>query len=128
MKKVVALLFAVWVVFMVVYRERIYLRDPLGFVERNGVRQAGAEVYINYSNDVLVQESESRRWLVQAATKMPGVPLHLACLRWTACLTETNAVPVIKLGGPDYSPQVVFSGTQVEFEDGNGAMVRVALR
>jgi hypothetical protein len=113
---------------MVVYRERIYLRDPLGVVERNGVKQDRAEVYINYSNDVLVQEDESRRWLVQAATKMPGVPLHLSCLRWTACLTETNPAPVIKLGGADYTPQVVFSGTQVEFEDGNGAMVRVAIR
>ena len=129
MKKIVIVLVAAWIVFMVVYRDRIFLRDPLGVVERNGVQLAGAQVYINYSNDVLVQDAaETNRFLVQATTRMPGVPLHLSCIRWIACLTQANTAPVIPLGGPGYLPQVVMSGGQVEFEDGDGAMVRVALR
>ncbi len=129
MKKVVGVLIAAWIVFMVVYRDRIFLRDPLGVLERNGVQQAGAQVYINYSNDVLVQDAtETRRFLVQAVTRMPGVPVHLACIRWVACLTQANSAPVIPLGGSGYLPQVVMSGGQVEFEDGDGSMVRVALR
>ena len=128
MKKIIAVLFVAWVVFMVVYRDRIFLRDPLGVLERNGVKQAGTEVYVNYSNDVMVQDADAaRRYIVQAATKMPGVPLHLTCLRWVACLTEASPTPVIPLGGRGYLPQVAFTGSQVEFEDGDGSMVRVAL-
>ena len=49
------------VVFVVVFRQRIFIRDPLGKVERNGIAQDGARLYINYSNDVLVEDAAANR-------------------------------------------------------------------
>ena len=54
------------VIFVAVFRQRIFLRDPLGKVERNGVVVDGARLFINFSNDVLVEEpGTERRYLVQ---------------------------------------------------------------
>jgi hypothetical protein len=46
-------------VLLVVFRQRVYVRDPLAEVERNGVAQDGARVFFNYSNDVLMEEQVS---------------------------------------------------------------------
>ena len=54
MKKIVVVVVIVFAVVVGVYRERIFVRDPLGKVMRNGAKVAGAEVYINFLNDVLV--------------------------------------------------------------------------
>jgi hypothetical protein len=53
-KKLFVLLALGFAVFVWVYRERLFLRDPLGVVERDGVKEDGARVFINYSNDVLM--------------------------------------------------------------------------
>ncbi len=51
-------------VFVVVFRQRIYVRDPLGKVERSGVAQDGTRLYINYSNDVLVEDAERHQFVL----------------------------------------------------------------
>ena len=55
LKRVVIVGVVLLVVVAVVYRQRLFLRDPLGKVERNGIRVDGASVFINYYNDVLIQ-------------------------------------------------------------------------
>ena len=55
MRKLILLLVVVAVVFVVWNRQRLYVRDPLGSVVRDGVKEQGAQVLINYSNDVLLQ-------------------------------------------------------------------------
>jgi hypothetical protein len=117
------------VIFVVVFRQRIFLRDPLGKVERNGVVQDGARLYINYSNDVLVEETakEHRFLLVEGWNLTPGIPLHLACVTGLACWTEGNEAAVIPLSASGKG-RAVMSAKEVEFVDESGAGVRVQLR
>jgi hypothetical protein len=68
MKPILFVLLLVLFAFIVINKERIYVRDPLAALyktepgkeakpgasteARNEVKQVGAEVYINYQNDV----------------------------------------------------------------------------
>ncbi len=117
---------------LVVFRQRLFVRDPVAKVERNGMRQAGLRIYLNYYNDILVEDpARDFRYLVQArdgVPMVPGVPLHLRCLRGLACLTEVNDAPTYPLAGNGYTPMVVMTNTYITFLDGEGASMRVALR
>ena len=56
MKKLLLLvIFVVFLVFVLINRNRLYVRDPLGSVARDGVKEAGAQVYINFQNAVLIE-------------------------------------------------------------------------
>jgi hypothetical protein len=128
LKRVVIVGVVLLVVVVVVYRQRLYLRDPLGTVERNGMRVEGARVFINYYNDVLVQSADGGRpYLVQRGS-VPGTPAKLSCLRGMVCWTEADIATVVPLGGADYRPNVVMGNKEVTFQDGNGDGVRVVLR
>src|SRR5260370_7405856 len=77
------------------FRRRIFVRDPLGKVERSGVAQGGTRVYINYSNDVLVEDSARQQFvLVQGWNALPGVPQHLFCLTGLVCWTDADKAAV----------------------------------
>ena len=132
MKKIWIGVLVVVVVVLVVFRQRLYLRDPIATVERNGMRQAGMRVYLNYYNDILVEDTvHDQRYLVQAMNgvpMVPGVPRYLQCLRGTACLTERNYAPTYALAGGGYTGQVVMTNAYVTLTDGSGASIRVALR
>jgi hypothetical protein len=116
------------VVVAVIYRQRLFLRDPLGKVERNGIRVDGARVFINYYNDVLIQNADAGQpYLVQRGS-VPGAPARLNCLRGMVCWTEADIATVAPLGGAEYAPNLVMTSTEVTFQDGNGDGVRVVLR
>jgi hypothetical protein len=113
------------VVLAVVYRQRLFVRDPLGKVERGGVRMENARVFINYSNDVLVEDaSGERRYLVQHGGE-PGTPKKLGCLRGMVCWTEADMASVLPLGGHG---EVVMTNKEVSFVDNAGTGIRVELR
>jgi hypothetical protein len=117
------------IIFVAVFRQRIFLRDPLGKVERNGIRQDGMRVFINYSNDVLLEDTaRSNRYLVEGWSKAPGVPKHLACLTGLACWTEANETEVYPLGNAPNQAGAVMTSKEVTFEDETGAAIRVELR
>jgi hypothetical protein len=116
------------VVLVAVYRQRIFVWDPLGKVERDGVRQEGSRVFINYSNDVLVEDTAAARHYMVQADSVPGTPKKLGCVRWLMCWTEADVAPVTPLGGEGYRPVVVMSNKMVSFVDGAGATVQVRLR
>ena len=76
---------------------------------------------------------------------MPGTPITLTCLRWTACLTEADKAPAIPLasagnsGSPTseparrgdkgkYDPKVFMTTREVTFVDANASAVRIELR
>ena len=129
MKKVTILLFLVFMAVVIVNRRRLYIRDPLGSVERNGVRVEGARVFINFANDVLVEEpGREARYMVQHWNMLPGVPKWLSCVRWMACWTEGNQAELVPLGGAGYHPRVEMSNREVSFADGSGVPVKVTLR
>ena len=127
MKRVVIVGVMLLVVVVVVYRQRLYLRDPLGTVERNGMRVDGASVFINYYNDVLIRNEDAGSYLVQRGS-VPGTPAKLSCLRGMVCWTEADIATVAPLGGTDYRPNLVMTNREVTFQDGNGDGVRVVLR
>jgi hypothetical protein len=117
------------VVFVAVFRQRIFVRDPLGKVERNGVAQDGTRVYINYSNDVLVEDSARHQFVaVQGWNTLPGVPQHLFCLTGLMCWTDADKAAVFPVEGVGGRTPAVMSAKEVTFVDESGARVRVAPR
>jgi hypothetical protein len=113
------------VVLAVVYRQRLFVRDPLGKVDRDGVRLETARVFINYSNDVLVEDAGGEwRYLVQRGGE-PGTPKKIGCLRGMVCWTEADLAPVLPVGGHG---EVVMTNREVSFVDSAGEGMRVELR
>jgi hypothetical protein len=90
-KKFLLLLVVILVVFVVYYRHRLYLRDPLGNVTRDGVKEDGTQVFLNYSNEVLLENDQPPMFvmLVQRDDHV-GLPLNLKCLHFVACLTDAD--------------------------------------
>ncbi len=116
-------------VFVAVFRQRIFLRDPLGKVERNGAAQSGAHVFINYSNDVLVEDAATHGFLlVQGWNRLPGVPQQLKCVSGMACWTDADQAAVLPLGGGATATPAVMSAKEVTFADSNGDRMKVTLR
>jgi hypothetical protein len=155
MKTFLLLVFVALLALIVVNRRRIYVRDPLATVYksdarqdgksdlvqsgRNDVKQSGVQVFINYSNDVLLwQDAEpgAYRILVQAWNKMPGSPVRLTCLRWVVCLADADHASTYPIdwtgnngrGKGKYDPRVSMTSRTVSFVDGDGATMRVELR
>jgi len=129
MRKFILVLFVLFMTVVVVNRQRVFVRDPLGSVERHGAHVAGARVFINYSNDVLIEDPErNERYLVQGWNKVPGVPKSLNCLRGMMCWTESDHAESVPLGGTDYQPKVAMSNREVTFVDGQGEPFKVTLR
>jgi hypothetical protein len=117
------------VVFVAVFRQRIFIRDPLGKVERNGIAQDGARLYINYSNDVLVEDAAAnQRYLVEAWNGVPGAPKHLACLTGLVCWTDATEPEVFSLGSAPNQSHAAMSAKKVAFADETGAAMSVRLR
>jgi hypothetical protein len=117
------------VVFVAIFRQRIFLRDPLGKVERNGVAQNGTRLFINYSNDVLVEDATRHEFvLVQGWSALPGVPQHLFCLTGLLCWTDADRAAVFPMEGAGGRTRAAMSAKDVTFVDGSGANVRVTLR
>ena len=131
MKKILVGVVIVFAVMVGVYRERIFVRDPLASVSRHGAEVRGAHGYINFLNDVLVEgdDAEAPRYLVQRWNKTPGVPVVLTCIRWMVCWTDADhatMTPVV--GRPGYDAQVGMTDKTVSFVDGAGAAVTISLR
>ena len=114
--------------FIAVNRQRLYLRDPLGAVYRNDVKQPHTRVFINYSNDVLVQHGENlqmEEYAVQGWNGVPGVPVELKCLQELACLASADHMPMSPLAG---STRAQMTNRQVSFTDETNKSVRIVLR
>ena len=126
MRKLILLSILALIALAVVYHDRLFLRDPLGKVERNGVAVADARVFINYSNDILVQEESGRRmFVVQNYNRLPGTPTGLTCIQGMLCVTPSDqAVP----GTATPSEQAEMSNREVSFTDSTGSRVHVQLR
>ena len=92
MKKWIALVLIVVCVFVVYDRNRLYVRDPVGSVSRNGINEASAQIYINFSRDVLIENDNSPAYtLLLQHGNHAGTPVELYCLHWLLCMTDTDA-------------------------------------
>jgi hypothetical protein len=129
LKKILIVGTLLLVVFVAVFRQRIFVRDPLGKVERNGVAQDGTRLYINHSNDVLVEDAAQHQFvLVQGWNALPGVPQHLFCLTGMVCWTDADRAAVFPVEGVGGRTPAVMSAKEATFADESGAKVRVELR
>ena len=130
MKTILTVLFLALLVFILYNRQRLYVRDPIATVYRNNLPASDTSVYINFSNDVLLQQGDDRI-LLQNVTRMPGTPERLTCLRWSACLAESDEAPTIPLqatGKGKYDPKVFMTSREVSFLDPDNTPVRIELR
>ena len=129
MKKILIVGVLLLAIFVAVFRQRIFVRDPLGKVEQNEVAQDNARLYINYSNDVLVEDAAQHRFvLVQGWSGLPGVPQHLFCLTGLVCWTDADRAAVFPVEGIGGRTRAVMNAKEVTFVDESGASVRVSLR
>lgn len=118
------------VIVLYFFRVRVFLRDPLGAVYRDGAKQDGVQVYMNQPKEILLIKGDDRT-MVQRWDRMPATPVKLTCLRWTMCFTDADNAP--KVAGElkqnyTYDPKVVFTDTEIFFVDRSGAQMRVKLR
>jgi hypothetical protein len=128
-KRLLVLVGIVVVVSMVVYRNRLFVLDPLAKIARNGVEQHGAHVFINHANDVLVagDAAEAPRYLVQHGNQQPGVPVTLACHYGMVCVTEADRAAITPIAARAQAARVSMSDKQVSFVDRAGDAVTIAL-
>jgi len=135
-RKILLLLVVALVVFVVVYRQRIFLWDPIATVTRDGVKQGDVRVMINYSNDVLVDDKSTakrRLYLVQNLNKVAEYSTGpLRCIEYLACMTDGNQATGEKVtpgprGRREPFEGVTMTGKEVEFVDESGALVLVTL-
>ena len=125
MKKLIALLVLVLVVFVVVERKRVYVRDPLASVTRDDAKVDGEQVFINFYNDVLVENDNPPMQILLVEQGQPiGIPTKLRCIHWVACLTDADVATTYRMGGAATS----MSNKAVAFHDESGRHWMVTLR
>jgi hypothetical protein len=125
LKKLLLVLLILLLAFAIINRQRLYVRDPLGSVTRAGTPEPGAQVYINYANDVLLQNDNPPRYATLIQHGQPaGAPARITCLHWLACLTEAEHPPLVgKL-----APADTMTNKLVNFRDADGREAVVSLR
>jgi hypothetical protein len=141
LKKILLLVFLSMLGFIWVNRMRVFVRDPLATVSKCSVAtgedcvvEAGVQVYINYLNDVLLEQDAqpgAYRTLVQGWNNTPGSPTVLKCIRWMACMTDADhasSFPMDWNGKGKYEPKVTMSSRVVSFIGSDGAPLLVVLR
>ena len=126
MRKFILLLVVVAVVFVVWNRQRLYVRDPLGSVVRDGVKEQGAQVLINYSNDVLVQNYNAPMYVtvVQHGNRV-GTPAEMHCVAYVMCLMDADQPAFVV--ADDKATVSTMTGKTVEYRDGKGRETVVTL-
>jgi hypothetical protein len=127
-KRILVLVGIALIALLAINRQRAFLRDPLGKVYRNEVRLHGVQVYINYSNDVLVAEPGQHPYLVQGWNKVPGLPQPLTCLHGMLCWTDADHASMVTAQDTAYSPDTTMSNREVTFKDRDGSRLRITLR
>ena len=96
MKKLILLLVLLFIIFVAYNRQRLYLRDPFGGVTHNGVKEEGTQVFINYSNEVLLENDHAPAYIkVIQHNDHIGVPVSLKCVHFIVCLADANPVPLL---------------------------------
>ena len=119
MRKFIVLLVVLAVVFVVWNRQRLYVRDPLGSVVRDGVKEQGAQVLINYSNDVLLQNYNAPMYvtLIQHGDRV-GTPAEMHCVAYVACLMDADQPKFVMI--EEGAVVSTMTGKSVEYRDAKG--------
>ena len=128
MRRFLILLTLALIALAVTYRDRLYLRDPLGKIARNGTEQDDARIFINYENDILVREKHgTEMFVVQHWNGLQATPAGLSCIEGMLCLTPADRVVDIGEAGAGHTPAVM-TDRNVSFVDGSRSKVLVTIR
>ena len=128
MRRFLVLLVLALIALAVVYRDRLYLRDPLGKIARNGVVQDDSRIFINYENDVLVREKHgTEMFVVQHWNGLPATPSGLTCIEGMLCLTPADRVMDVGEASSGRAPAEM-TDRSVAFQDARGEKVLVTIR
>jgi hypothetical protein len=135
-KKLIALLAVALAVFVAVYRQRIYVWDPVASVTRDGVPQDGVRVMLNFSNDVLVDDQSTNKrtiYVVQHGNKTAEFATDLRCIQYLACMTDADQATGDQLtpgerGGREAFEGVTMTNRRVEFVNEHGDLIAAVLR
>jgi len=96
-KKIILLLVLIFIVFVAYNRQRLYLRDPLANVTHDGVKEDGTQVFINYSNDVLLENDNPPLYVkIIQHNNHVGLPVNLKCMHFIACLADADVVTLVE--------------------------------
>ena len=126
MKIVIALILLLLIVFVVVDRNRIYVRDPLGSVTRAGVKESGAQVFVNFAGDALIENDNAPMYIVLVQHTQIGEPSKLSCAHWLACLTDADIAtlaPQAHVARPDS-----IANGEIDFHTADGVQAVVKMR
>ncbi|MEO6924311.1 MAG: hypothetical protein ABI142_10835 [Bryocella sp.] len=97
MKKLILLLIVIAAAFIFYTRDRLYIRDPLAAVFVDGAKQEGTQVYINYKNDVFLENDNSPTFLkVIQHNNHIGAPTEMHGLHWLVYLADADPVPLLQ--------------------------------
>ena len=128
MRRFLILLTLALIALAVTYRDRLYLRDPLGKIARNGTEQDDSRIFINYENDVLVREKHgTEMFVVQHWNGLQATPAGLTCIEGMLCITPADRVMDISEATGGHAPAVM-TDRAVSFVDSSGAKVLVTIR
>lgn len=143
MKRLLVVAFFVLLALVLFNRQRVYLRDPLASVYKSSgpagsgmAKQGDVQVYINYSNDVLLMRDAQPggyTLLVQHWNKTPGTPVQLKCIHWMACMTDADQAAILPVqsagkAAESFDAKVRMTNREVSFVDPQGSLIRVQLR
>ncbi len=128
MRRLLVLVVLGLIALAVVYRDRLYLRDPLGKIARNGVVQDDSRIFINYENEVLVREKGgTEMFVVQHWNGLPATPAGLTCIEGMLCLTPADRV--MDVGEATTGRRAAeMTDRAVSFADAAGTKVLVTIR
>ena len=127
MGKLIVLIVVVLAVFVVVEKDKLFVRDPLAHVTRNGVKEDGAQVFINYRNDVLIENDNAPAYIEIVQADQPiGVPKVSVCVHWAMCLMD--AYPATLVGTSDGAKVESMDANTVTFTDTGKKATVVTLR
>jgi hypothetical protein len=127
MRKVVALIVLALGVFAYFNRERLFVRDPLGSLTRNGAKESGAQIFVNFSNDVLIENDNAPMYFNLLEHGRPvSAPTGLKCIHYLVCLVNGYPSPDATVLPQDKLESM--SERRVQFRDWQGREVEVTLR
>jgi hypothetical protein len=116
MKRWVLLFLLLVALFAFYERAHLYVRDFRASVTRNGVKEDGAQVFFNLSDDVLLENDNAPMYITLLQHDKPvGEPAQLNCIHYFICLVAKDGET---LPGSDEGARVQsMTSTGIEFRD-----------
>jgi hypothetical protein len=126
LKKWIVLLVVAVGVFAAYNRNRLFVRDPLGSVLRDGIKEQGAQVFINYANEALIENDNAPMYMtvIEHGDRI-GTPAKINCIHYLVCLLDADQATLAT--AVRHGDVEAMDGREVRYRNGKAEVV-VALR